>query len=185
MTEYKLVNPVIIGTFDSKFNAPSAENAAKNFWEKLTENGKYISGNVPSFLFTLMETKNNALHHFKVQELPDGKFAEYTIDKIDVKLTKTQKDKFLNGVKDVVSTHTVLSGGKKKRRRRDKDDSSSSSSSSSSSDDDDLFRYLRVKSIPTPISYWWYAPTIYNVPKIFNPTFVAPVSPYVQLWIPV
>ena len=189
MTDYKLVNPVIIGTFENKFKATSSDVAARTFWEKLTESGKYISGNVPLFLFTLMETKNKKLHHFKVQELPTGKYADYSIESVDIKMTKTQKDKFIAGVNDIENSSDKIVGGSanlsggKRRKHKHKDDDSSSSSSSS--DDDDLFRYLRLKSTPSPISYWWYAPTIYSFEKIYTPTFVAPLAPYSQLWFPV
>lgn len=188
MNEYKLVNPVLLGSFNTVFKGNNPEDAAKEFWTKLTD-GNYISGNVPLFLFTLKGVKNNELYHFKLQEEPHGKSADYTIQKVDINLSKSQTDKFLNGVEEVIESSDKIGGSHiggrshKKKRRHKKDDSSSSSSSSS--DEDDLFKYLRLKSITTPISYWWYTPTIYNISKIFTPTFVAPTSPYVQLWIPV
>lgn len=184
MTDFKLVNPVIIGTFENNFKAATVDDAAKSFWEKLTTS-KYISGNVPVFYYSLMNQKNDEISHFKVKEMPSGGYAEYSIEKVNIKLSKTQKDKFLKGV-DNISKSSVklgganLTGGKRRHRHRDDD-----SSSSSDSDVDDLFTYLRLKSLPKPITYWWYTPTIYNVETIFTPTFVAPVSPYVQLWIPI
>jgi hypothetical protein len=186
MTDFKLVNPVIIGTFDNKFTAPTVDDAAKSFWEKLTE-GKYISGNVPLFYYSLMNIKNNEISHFKVKEMPSGKYAEYSIEKININMSKTEKDKFLKGVDDISKSSVKLgggnlTGGKRRRRSRSRRDDDSSSSDS---DLDDLFTYLRLKSIPKPITYWWYTPTIYNVNTLFTPTFVDPISPYVQLWIPI
>ena len=49
---------------------------------------------------------------------------------------------------------------------------------------DDLFKYIRSKKAVRPISYWWYTPSIYNIDTVFTPSFIAPLSPYVQLWIP-
>ena len=77
------------------------------------------------------------------------------------------------------------SGGRK-HRSRDGDlrkDDSSPSSTDSDSDVDDLFKNIRLKQ-HRPIVYWWYFPSVYNVDKIFTPTFVTPIAPYVQLWIP-
>jgi len=100
MTDFKLVNPVIIGTFDNNFRAANVDDAAKSFWEKLTES-KYISGNVPLFYYSLMNTKNNEISHFKVKEMPSGQYAEYSIEKVDVNMSKTEKDKFLKGVDNI------------------------------------------------------------------------------------
>jgi hypothetical protein len=182
MGKFKLVNPVIIGTFVDTYETSSSDEAAKKFWDSLTSDNKYISGNVPKFLFTLMNTSNNELHHYMVKEKPEGSHADYSISKVDVTMTSKQKKEFLNEINKVRTDSSKMleqSGGKRRRYEDDDDDDDSSDS-----DVDDLFRYVRLRNAFKPISYWWYTPALYNIDTVFTPNFVAPISPYVQLWIP-
>jgi len=185
MVNYELVNPVVSGSFPSTYQTSNPMEAAKKFWETLTVDNGYISGNVPQFLFTLMDTSDKKLYHFKVQEKPNGNGAKYSIDEVNVDMSAEQKRNFFSEIskmkRDVVK-NMKQHGGK---RRRDKDplDDDSSSSSSSSDDVDSLFRNIRLKQ-NRPIVYWWYYPTVYKIDKIFTPTFITPIVPYVQLWVP-
>lgn len=187
MGKFRLVNPVIIGNFQNSYESSTAMDAAKNFWEELT--GKnYITNNVPQFLFTLENESGKSLHHYMVKEkiaAEGSKFADYSIEEVSVKLTKAQQKEFLDEVAKVKSrmgNEKGQSGGKSRkqgRKRYDDDDSSSSSD-----DDDDILDYIRMRRFDQPISYWWYAPTVYNVKTLFTPTFVSPLYPYVQMWFP-
>ena len=186
---FKLINPVIAGSFSKTYEASNAEDAGKMFWDALATDGKYISGNVPKFIFTMKEEGSNMLHHFVVSETPDGKNASYSIKKLDLKLTASESSKLIAASSNAYDTALKLvanhqEGGKHKKHRKYEDDSSSSSDSSDD-DIDDLFRSVRIKSVAKPIVYWWYTPSIYNVENLFTPTFVPSVTPlYTQLWIP-
>lgn len=180
MVKYQLINPVIVGTFDNKYEAKTPNLAAQQFWEALTSDNKYVMGNIPKFLFTLKEENTDTLHHYMVKEkLEGGRKTNYVITNIEVEIDKGLHDKFLEKSREIRRTaENLLEGGKKHRKRYDDD------SDTSDEDLDDLFRYIRLKKSVKPISYWWYTPSIYNIDTIFTPTFVAPLSPYTQLWIP-
>lgn len=177
---YELVNPVITGTIETTFDADNALDAANQFWTNFTVKEKNISGNLPKFMFTLKDG-DGKLYHFMVEETPnDSKNAKYNITQVEHKMTEAQEKEFLEAIANAKKMSRTLvnkqNGGKKNRY----DDSSSSSSS----DEDDLFRFIRTRRVLNPVTYWWYAPTVYNVRSVFTPTFVSPLSPYVQLWFP-
>jgi len=123
------------------------------------------------------------LFHMLVKEMPtkSNSHAEYTIDKVDLDVDPNTMKQFLNEVDKVkqnVSNKKQSGGRKHKRKRYDDDDSSSS-------DEEDYLDYLKVNRVARPFNYWWYAPTIYSNNVLFTPTFISPISPYVQLWVPV
>jgi hypothetical protein len=186
MGKFKLVNPVILGTFSDSYDAKTVENGAQLFWENLTSDNKYITGNIPNFLFTLKDDKNN-LHHFQVKEMPSGNSASYTIEKKEMNVSNTQKENFLQEVSKVQKTSKYLktdqSGGKKKRKRYD-DSDDSDSDSDSDSDINDLFSHIRRRR-EKPIMYWWWTPSLYeSIDNMFIPSFVSPLSPYLEVWVP-
>lgn len=194
MGKFELINPVITGTFSNTYEAGSPDFAAQKFWESLTSDNKYVSGSIPRFYFSLMDMSNNELYHYSVKEKSENGRVDYSINQINVDIPRDTKNKFLKEIQKI--KNNSQKGGyedddKKKRRRRYKDDdsssSSSSSSSSTSSDSDDVeavFRHIRRKKAKRPIIHWWYAPSLYDANNIFTPSFVSPISPYVQLWIP-
>jgi len=185
MGKFKLVNPVIIGTFNDTYDTSSADSAAQKFWETLTSDNKYVSGSIPRFYFSLMNMSDKELYHYSVKEKMEGGRADYSINQINVKLSRDIKSNFLKEVQKV-KTSSQQGGGddsdKKKKRKRYEDDSSSSSSDSD--DVEAVFRRIRRNRVKNPIIHWWYTPSLYNVDTIFTPSFVAPISPYVQLWMP-
>lgn len=184
MQKFKLVNPVITGTFSNTYEAETPEEAAKKFWEALTSDNKNITGNVPQFMFTMQGGASDELYHFKIHEKPSGSTVEYHLERIYPKITDTEMKEFLlaaETAENSAKTMVKQSGGKKRYETNDDD---SSDSSSSGDDVDDLFKYIRMRSVTRPIVYWWYAPTLYKINTVFTPNFVAPISPYVQLWVP-
>jgi hypothetical protein len=181
MHDYKLVNPVIAGTFIDTYKAANAEQAAEKFWNQLA-GGKYIAGDMPLFYFTIMDGANEKLSHFKLEEKREGSHASYTISAVKgTTPAKLGDAQFLSKYKEVTKKLGSQLGGKHKRHNKHDD---SSSSSDSDSDDDDLFKYIRAKQAVRPIVYWWWTPSLYDVNTVFTPTFVAPISPYTQLWLP-
>ena len=72
MGMFKLINPVITGSFEDQYEASTPEAAAKKFWDALTSDGKYVTGNVPRFMFTLQDLSSEKLHHFLVGIIEKG-----------------------------------------------------------------------------------------------------------------
>ena len=55
---YKLINPYIKGTFESKLEANNSIEAAKTFYKNLSE---HFNNNVPKFYFTIQDTKKKKI----------------------------------------------------------------------------------------------------------------------------
>jgi len=169
MANYKLINPCIEGNLETTFSGKNPADAALGAWTTVS---KYITNNVPQFAFTLENTKNSKLHHFSVTEsLVGGSSAEFNIDELHnvkpnvEKELKKRVEQFKN---------SGMRGGKK---HKDDDDSSSTSSS-------EIFSALKLyknRNKVYPITYWWYDPLAYNFNNFYIPTFVAPMTPYVEV----
>lgn len=199
MEKFKIVNPTIIGGFETVITAHDKNEAAHKAWQSLSD---HITGNVPHFAFTMENIKTHELVSFQVEESPTGKYADYTISEVEINLTPKQEKEFREELSRLAKTTKEVekhqSGGKhshehhkgKKRYNNgnDDDDDSSSSSSSSSSDDDldvtSVYKKLKLfKSINNqkPIIYWWYSPVLYRLDRFYMPTFNAPLTPYVEI----
>lgn len=171
MANYNLINPSIEGSLSTTFSGKSQLDAAVTAWNSIS---KYITNNVPQFAFTLENSNDGQLHHFLVKETLDGgNSASFDISEMDLKLNKKTETEFK---KRSAASKSKMSGGKK--HHKDDDDDSSSSSSSS-----EIFSALKLYKNRTrtyPISYWWYDPLVYRLDYLYMPTFVAPLSPYVE-----
>jgi hypothetical protein len=175
MPTFKIVNPKIIGGFDEEITAVDKNEAAKQAWARLSE---HITGNVPTFVFTIENGDTQELVSFEVNETPTGKYADYTIEELKVEMTPKQEKEFRAEVARLDRTGKELQKGGRKHRY-DRDDSSSSSSS-----DDSVYDKLKLfKAInnPKPIVYWWYTPVIYKLDRFYVPTLNAPLTPYVEI----
>ncbi|ARF09029.1 hypothetical protein Catovirus_1_1079 [Catovirus CTV1] len=184
MSTFKLVNPLILGDFGTDFSGKNANDAANQAWNSIS---KHINGNVPRFGFSLKDNSNDKLYHFVVKEkVSDKKIVDYSIEKIDLKLTDDQQKGFINRVNKMGNKmeNKINSqmGGKKKKHRDDDDDDSSSSS-----DSDEVYNKLNFyTSKKYPFYYWWYNPLIYTVygtkySSVYIPTFNPPFYPYIEL----
>ena len=174
MVLYKLVNPLIKGKLNTTFDASSSLSAAQKAYESFS---KYVSNSTPELLFTLQKVKSKSsqagegnvsdYHHFKLIENKSGSNVSYEI----VKYNKVNKDK--------------LKKFKKFLRKRVKSDQSGGSYSDVDIDDfddyaeEDLYRSNKKKYGYEPISFWLYDPYLYPVRRLYIPTFVATVNPYV------
>jgi len=207
MKSYTLVNPYIEGSMRTKFKAGSSLEAAKLAYEELSQ---YFSNNVPRFLFSLKKTgsdSDNDFYHFQVLEkINNSDKLRYTIkaynkadniDKFKIALKKTS-DNLQGGGATNADTDTdadadtdantdantdaknVLVGGKYKKYRKYKYDDDDSSSSSSSSDSDYYYYYKPVNRI-RPINYWSYYPYLYPTTRVYIPTFIPSIMPYVNI----
>lgn len=189
MKTYSLVNPCILGQFNTVYKAENGLEAASQFWNDLSS---FTTNNVPQLFITLEDKSSKDLVHFKISEKIDSKtkISEYTISELNVDVSDKNKKTFLKGVEDVKKKVNSLvnkqtggdSNDKVKKHRKRYDDSSSTSSIS---DDDEYFNFRKYKRMTQPISYWWYTPFIYNQPSVFIPTFNVPIIPYVELWVPI
>lgn len=188
MKSFKVVNPLIIGQFNTEYTAENGLQAVSQFWNDV---GSHITNNLPQTYITLKDNNNN-LSHYKILEKINGgsKTADFTISEFNLDLSDEQKNKFLKKVDTFESKTTKTlekqTGGvvKRKQSRSKRDDSSSSSSSSDLSSDDDYYNFSKYKRLSQPIAMWYYTPTLYGVKSVFLPTFNVPIVPYVKLWIP-
>lgn len=199
MSNFKLVNPIIIGGFKSNIISNNVEDAAKSLWNDLS---KHIVGNVPRLGFTLRDS-NDKLYNFIVKEKikqGGGKGSKNAVSysiKLKNNLTNTQEKNYLKQYSIVLNKINNIgqSGGKDKKNKKkhkkkndeDNSDSSSSSSSSSSNSNDELYdkmKYFKERK-NEPITYWWYTPLLYKTENpccsLYIPTFVAPIAPYIEI----
>jgi len=160
---FKLVNPNISNhEFSSKRS--KANKAASEIWKEL---GKNISSYTSKFFFTIQNTSDDSLYHFKVKEQVNGDDVKHVIS--NIKLSISDKE-FLNQIQQI----SEQSGGKSYLSDDD--------SSSSSSDADFRYSFTTLNNSPMVLNYY---PTIYGVPNVFLPSFVSTFAPMVRINIPV
>lgn len=172
MVNYRLLNPHIEGNFKNLFSGKTPSIAAKDAWSSLST---HFTNNIPVFAFTLEKVNDNSLHHFRVEENKSGDTVNFSIHEHKMNLTPSQTQAF----RDKIQSAKPLDGGKRKKKRyKDKD-------SDLFDDDDDFFdkiRYQKYLHQNQPISWWYYNPLIYDfLDSVYIPTFVVPLSPYVQI----
>lgn len=93
-------------------------------------------------------------------------------------MIKKKEQAFLNRLKK--------QDGGKKHRKEHKDDDSSSSSSSSVPDGiispwSPVGLYSPYSSGLLPITYYYYDPYVYGFESMYIPTFVYPLTPYIEV----
>lgn len=195
----KLVNPLLIGQFNTTYNVDKPLDAAVNFWNDLST---HLTNNVPSMRISFLDEKKE-LYHFKITERLQGgsKSVNFTVKQENHKMSEKAKKEFINYVeneeKKIKNKAENQSGGKMKNAPNKKDyeisssssstlSSSNSSDSSDSSDDEDgeLYDFSKYRRLSQPIIYYSYTPFIYKITRFFTPTFVLPLTPYVRTWIP-
>jgi hypothetical protein len=171
MKSYILVNPHIEGSIDTKFKTNSPMEAANLAYETLS---KYFSNNIPKFSFTIQKAGSDKFYHFDVNEKINKN------DKIKFQIKENTEITNIDGLKKFIkNTEEDLAGGKKSNRKYKYDDESDSSSSDDS--DEDYYYYYKPINRHMPITYWSYYPYVYNLKKIYVPTFVPTISPYVYI----
>ena len=171
MTEYKLVNPHIEGSFKTLYQGSTPFDAAQKMWSKLSEN---ITNSVPEFAFTIQRVKDNTLFHYKVNETVNNNEVDFTIAELDNKVSNAKKNKFLDKLKQFKSK--VQEGGKRRRRKKNDDDDDDSST-----DSDYYYDLLKQHSsfYNQPITYYWYYPELYTFEYdyVFVPSWASHLSP--------
>ena len=150
-----MINPFIEGqSFTS--SKKMVQDAGEDIWMQFSSNVKNYT---PKFYFSIKNTKDNKLYHFKGGN-------------VKTQLTKFDKNK-KNIDKILLSELNNLRGGKRVKYNDD-----SSSSSSSSSDD-----YLSIGHRSNMLSLTYY-PSIYGVRNILLPAFTSSFTPYLNINFP-
>lgn len=176
---YKLVNPYIIGSMNTTFNASSSLEAAKQAYETVSQ---YFGNSMPVFRFTLKRmSKDNkvvggspkSFIHFEVNETK-GKN-----DKVNYEIKEIDNNNKLNNFQDrlnkVASQDEKQKGGKRKYVPTDDEDEDYSDYF-----DSELEKPRKGPLVYEPIVYYWYDPFIYpTVDRLYVPTFVLPLQPRV------
>jgi hypothetical protein len=156
---FKLVNPNVSNQeFISKRSSPN--KAAGEIWKEFSKN---ISNYTPKFYFSILNTKDNSLHHFKVKETLKNDNVNHVISNIKLDVDNNEILKQLKTQK----------GGKS---------SFLSDDSSSSSSDDFRYTFNTYNNSPYMLNYW---PNIYRVPNVVLPTFVSSFTPFVRINVPI
>jgi hypothetical protein len=174
MSSFKLINPSIQGNVKNTVSAENSLDAAKQIWTNLS---KYFTNDVPAFAFTIENQNGGALSHFKVEETKHKNEASFKIELVESKLKSSDMKKFKRRIDEL----PAMKGGKH-HSKKDKDDSSSSSSSSEAFDALKMYKkFSKRNNSLSPIVYWWYDPSPYNLSSVYIPTFIAPVQPYIEV----
>jgi hypothetical protein len=212
MTQYKLVNPTIIGSLNTTIKSDTPDKAIEKLWKNVSE---HLVGNVPNLLVTIREDGTKNLFHYNIKEKVNStKEAEISYNYVDVKLSTKDRDNFL-GEADKVKSQRGSGDDKdgdgdedddgdrdkhknkhkdkhkdknkkKKRNRYDDDKDDSDSSESESESEDEYYKFMKFRK-NTPISMYWYTPSIYastGTFKIYTPVWRYPIIPYNEIWIP-
>lgn len=173
---YTLVNPAISGTFNTNYDSLSSIDAAKHFWNQLSQ---YLVDNVPQMFFTLRDN-NGRYYHFKVAEkVNDEKKVDFKIDQITLMLSSNDANKL-----DEQFNNVLQQRGGNKEDDSDSSSISSSSSSSSISDDDKIIKkFKKFYHSPKPQQFqmFYYIPDIYRQEDVFLPVFRQPYAHYIKL----
>lgn len=174
MTLYKLVNPLIKGKLNTTFEANSSGRAAEKAYNSIS---KYFHNSTPEFLFTLQKVRSKNTQvgegkvsdylHFKVIENRSGNQVNFEL--IPYKnFNKKRLNKFKKSIRNTLDENIQSGGGYRDRYDINLDE------------DDDRYLYKSDTSLRyEPISLWLYDPYIYSIDRLYVPTFVSSISPYV------
>jgi len=173
MTLYKLVNPLIKGKLNTSFEAKNENIAAQKAYNAVS---KYFHNSTPEFLFTIQKVANkkttigegklNDYYHFKVLEDRTGNDVSYEIIKYN-KINNSRLNKFRKSLKTTIKENQV--GGDPKYNI--------------DVDDDEYLYRSDTRYSYQPIGLWLYDPYIYSLDRLYVPTFVTSVSPYVTYFL--
>jgi len=184
MVTFKLIEPFIKGSIDLTEKANNSEpesrlKVAQELWKRISAS---IKGNIPKFMFTIMDidgqkyyafevTENiidksgEGVASFKVREL--GEVPEKIMKKIQKKQEKLSKKQ-----------QTEQKGGHHHHKHDEEEDDSSSTTTSE-------YYLSSERYTDQPIVYFWYSPDLYKnlfkVEQVYIPTFTYTYPPYINL----
>ena len=173
MPKYNLVNPTIIGSFDSTFSADNSLLAARVAY---TELSKHFNNHIPTMHITLQKG-GKKLYNFKISEHRDQNELSFNIEPIDSAIDKAAEKAFIGAISEFISSlknQENFTGGKQDddNNRRDK--------SLDLLKEEILRRILPWISYNDPISLYWYRPLLYgSYIDWYLPSWFVSTSPYV------
>ncbi len=177
--KYVLVNPYISGKFESTIKANNSNEAAKMFYNNISE---HFNNAVPKFFFTIQKggSGKGKYYHYRSIEKRNKEDVSFLIKPHTIKGENMSLfEKRLSQFKE----KDIQNGGKKHNKKHSKDSSDSSSDSSLSDSDSEIFSVSQtyIPSFNQPIYYWWYDPQVYNLKSFYIPTFYSYVTPIIEI----
>ena len=171
---YRLINPYIEGSIDTKARASNPFNAAKKIYKKMSD---HITNQVDNFYITLENLDSGVLSHFKINEKMrnDNGDVDFKITELKGKFPEELDNKLRNSI-----DRARRKGGRPSKHKYYDDDSTSDSSSS-----DSYMEYF-----PRPINrfLYYYLPyyKLYGISpvdasRLFLPMFGMPINPSLEL----
>lgn len=175
--KYVLVNPYISGEFQSTVKANNSNEAAKMFYNNISE---HFNNAVPKFYFSIQKggSGKGKYYHYRSIEKRKKDDVSFLIKPYTIKGENMQAfEQKLNDFKQ----KDIQNGGKKNKKHSK--DSSDSSSDSDSDSDSEIFSVSQtyIPSFNQPIYYWWYDPLVYNLNSFYIPTFYSYVTPIIEI----
>jgi len=173
---FKLVNPYVIGSMNTSFNADTSLEAAKLAYDNLSQ---YFGNHMPTFRFTLEKmpkkegwSKQNFVHFEVNEQKGKDNMVKYEITEIDNAQDMKKFKKSLARLSNQDNKNKdEKTGGKRKYVSSDEDDDYF---------DSELERPRKGPLIYEPIVYYYYDPFLYPyVDRWYVPTFVLPLQPRV------
>lgn len=172
MPKYNLVNPTIIGSFDSTFSADNSLIAAKLAYTELSKN---FNNHVPNMHITLQKG-GKKLYNFKVSEHRDQNELSFTIESADHLIDKAAEKAFIGARTEFINSikNGDFSGGKSDDDKRDR--------SIDLLKEEILGRILPWITYSDPISLYWYRPLLYgSYIDWYLPSWFVSSSPYIVI----
>jgi hypothetical protein len=190
MKSYKLVNPYIIGSMETTFQAESSLKAAQKAYDNLSQ---YFGNHMPEFNMTLKRLSTDgkvidgapgSFLHFNVKEKAKGKSDEITYEIKEISGVEKKKvvsfQERLNKVANQDNHMQEQNGGVVHKKKKYVDGPTDDDDELSDYFDLDYERPRRGPLVYEPISYYWYDPFVYPlVDRWYVPTFVLPLQPRV------
>jgi hypothetical protein len=175
--KYVLVNPYISGEFQSTVKANNSNEAAKMFYNNISE---HFNNAVPKFYFSIQKggSGKGKYYHYRSIEKRKKDDVSFLIKPYTIKGENMQAfEQKLNDFKQ----KDIQNGGKKNKKHSK--NSSDSSSDSDSDSDSEIFSVSQtyIPSFNQPIYYWWYDPLVYNLNSFYIPTFYSYVTPIIEI----
>ena len=147
--KYKLVNPYIKGEFETKLEAKNSIEAAKMFYNNLSE---HFNNNVPHFYFTIQKGGNGKakFYHFKVTEKKENDKVDFSIKPFEIQNEEKALKGYLDNFEKFKGRYT---GGAKKSSRKSSRKSSTKTSSKTKLKKSEFFEHKDIpKNINVPSS---------------------------------
>ena len=168
---YTLVNPQILGSFETTVKADNSKKAGRQFYNALSE---HFNNTIPRFFFTIQKggSGKGKYYHFKVIEEKDGDEVSYTLESVNN--VKDSKIKSFEKKRDAFQRKCDQAGGGKKDSEDDDDFVSEDGTTRT-------FYSLFPTIWDYSIGYFWYDPYVYDLTTYYVPTFYSYITPLIEI----